>query len=208
MQRIEIAPTKSNLRKVRSDLEFAYEGFDLLNQKREILVLEIVKTIKSIRETENGLKIKIDELYMTYKTAACDSGSEILAIKALSEKINYKIEKMNSRLMGIAIPSYIIEQDSLIPNSSMSGTGASYDMIKVKSLPVLQLILNYASLSKKVYLLSAELKKVQRKVNALEKIFIPSYEDTKKYITDRLEEIEREEIFIKKLIGRRRGLVL
>jgi len=64
--------------------------------------------------------------------------------------------------------------------------------------------MDYASLAKKVFLLSAELKKVQRRVNALEKIFIPAHEATKKYISDRLEEIEREEIFIKKLIGRRR----
>lgn len=203
MQRIDIAPTKSNLRKVKADLEFAYEGFDLLNQKREILVLEIVKTIKSIKETESALKIALDEMYMKYKTAATENGPEILALKSLSEKINYTLEKETSRLMGITITGYRFLPGPLTVNSSMTGTGASYDMIKVKSLPLLKLVVTYASLAKKVFLLSAELKKVQRKVNALEKIFIPSYEGTKKYITDRLEEIDREEIFIKKLISRR-----
>ncbi len=205
MQRIDIAPTKSNLRKVKSDLEFAYEGFDLLNQKREILVMEIVKTIKSIKEVESGLKAALDELYMKYRTAAVESGPELLAVKSFSEKLNYTLERETTRLMGITITGYTLQQGPLTVNASMAGTGASYDMIKVKSLPVLQLIIKYASLAKKVFLLSAELKKVQRKVNALEKIFIPSYEDTKKYITDRLEEIDREEIFIKKLIGRRQG---
>ncbi|HPI91323.1 MAG TPA: V-type ATP synthase subunit D, partial [Spirochaetota bacterium] len=59
------------------------------------------------------------------------------------------------------------------------------------------------SLMKTVVLLSRELKKVQRKVNALEKIFIPQNEEAQKYISDRLEEIEREEIFVKKLIRQR-----
>jgi V/A-type H+-transporting ATPase subunit D len=86
MQRIDIAPTKSNLGKVKSDLEFAYEGFDLLNQKREILVLEIVKTIKKIREQEDEFKKTLDELYIRYKSAAVDSGAETLAVKAMSEK--------------------------------------------------------------------------------------------------------------------------
>jgi len=205
MQRVDIAPTKSNLRRVKSDLEFAYEGFDLLNQKREILVLEIVRTIKSIREIEARLKTDLESIYMSYKIAAVESTPEALAMKALSEKINYTLERETSRLMGITITGYKLTPGPLSVNLPLAGTGATYDMIKLKSPPVLQLIVNYASLAKKVFLLSAELKKVQRRVNALEKIFIPSYEETKKYITDRLEEIDREEIFIKKLIGRRQG---
>lgn len=206
MQRIDIAPTKSNLRKVKSDLEFAYEGFDLLNQKREILVMEIVRTVRSIREVEESLKTSLDELYKKYKAASVESGSEIIAMKSLSENVSYKLERGSSRLMGITIPHYSFEPGPLRLNSPLAGTGASYDMIKASSGALMQLIIKYASLAKKVFLLSAELKKVQRRVNALEKIFIPSYEETKKYITDRLEEIEREEIFIKKLIGRRQGL--
>lgn len=205
MQRVDIAPTKSNLRRVKSDLEFAYEGFDLLNQKREILVMEIVKTIRSIKEAEAGLKSGLDSLYAAYRAAAAWSGSELLALKALSEKVNYTLEKETTRLMGISITGYSITPGPLTVNSSLAGTGAAYDMIKLGAAPVLQLLVKYASLARKVFLLSAELKKVQRRVNALEKIFIPSYEETKKYITDRLEEIDREEIFIKKLIGRRKG---
>lgn len=204
MRRMEIAPTKSSLRRVKSDLEFAYEGFDLLNQKREILVIEIVKTIRSIRDVEAGLKTAMDDLYMKYKLAASDSGSETLAMKSLSEKTVAGLEIEYSRLMGITIPGYIFEPGPPAVNSSLAGTGASYDMIKTRSVDLMRLMVNYASLAKKVFLLSAELKKVQRRVNALEKIFIPSYEETKKYITDRLEEMDREEIFIKKLIGRGR----
>ncbi|HQO40911.1 MAG TPA: V-type ATP synthase subunit D, partial [Spirochaetota bacterium] len=202
--RIDIAPTKSNLRRVKSELSFATEGFDLLNQKREILVMEIVKTIKSIKDVEAGLEAELSALYHRYRKAAVESGTTAIALKSLSEKINYLLEEYSSRLMGITITGYTLKPGPLEVNSPMSGTGASYDMIKAQSVPVLELVARYASLAKKVFLLSAELKKVQRRVNALEKIFIPAYEDTKKYISDRLEEIDREEIFIKKLIGRRK----
>jgi len=205
MQRIDIAPTRSNLRKIKSDLEFAYEGFDLLNQKREILVLEIVKTIKKIRELEDKFRKTVDDLYSRYKTAALDSGAETLAVKSFSEKPDYGISVEWSRLMGISIPHNILKSSAPAAVSSLFGTGASYDMVKFSSVELLQLITDYASLAKKVFLLSAELKKVQRRVNALEKIFIPAHEETKKYISDRLEEVEREEIFIKKLIGRRKA---
>lgn len=52
-------------------------------------------------------------------------------------------------------------------------------------------------------MLSRELKKVQRRVNALEKVLIPPHEEAKKYIADRIEEMEREEVFVKKLIRHR-----
>ncbi len=58
---------------------------------------------------------------------------------------------------------------------------------------------------KSILVLSRELKKVQRKVNALEKIFIPQNEEARKYISDRLEEMEREEIFVKKLIKQKKA---
>ena len=164
-----------------------------------------MKTIRSIKEIEERLAADIDDLYKAYRFAAADSGGEVLAMKSLSEKINYTLSADKFRIMGITIPLYKIETGHPVLNSSLMGTGASYDSIREKSVPLLKLIVNYAALAKKVFLLSAELKKVQRRVNALEKIFIPSYEETKKYITDRLEEMDREEIFIKKLIGRSRG---
>jgi len=61
----------------------------------------------------------------------------------------------------------------------------------------------YGSLCTRILLLSEELKKVQRRVNALENIMIPENEEEKKYITERLEEMEREEFFVKKLLKQR-----
>ncbi|HOP62413.1 MAG TPA: V-type ATP synthase subunit D [Spirochaetota bacterium] len=203
MPRIDIAPTKSNLRKVKADLEFAYEGFELLNQKREILVIEIVKTIKSIKEAEEKLNKNLEELYAGYRAAAVDSGAEVIALKSFSESVIYKVNTAWTKLMGIAVPDHTVETETPGLNTPLFRTRASYDMLRECSAPVLKVVVDYASLAKKVFLLSAELKKVQRRVNALEKIFIPAREETKKYISDRLEEMEREEIFIKKLIGRR-----
>ena len=67
------------------------------------------------------------------------------------------------------------------------------------------LIAEYSTILKLILVLSRELKKVQRKVNALEKIFIPQNDEARKYISDRLEEMEREEIFVKKLIKQKKA---
>jgi V/A-type H+-transporting ATPase subunit D len=89
---------------------------------------------------------------------------------------------------------------------------AAYDRAKEQSHKTLQAMVEYATVTKEIIMLSRELKKVQRRVNALEKVFIPPHEEAKKYITDRIEEMEREEVFVKKLIrqrmtGEKRGSV-
>jgi len=89
--------------------------------------------------------------------------------------------------------------------SGFLGTTSSYDTAKKTCITTLTLLANYATVIKSIFMLSRELKKVQRRVNALEKIFIPQNEEARKYITDRLEEMEREEVFVKRLIKQRMG---
>ncbi len=200
MPGVDVPPTKSNLRKIKDELSFAYEGFDLLEQKREILVMEIVKFVNKIKRIEEDLKPALSELYQNYSISAMDMGSEIIITKAMQEKKRYEITIDSSKLMGIVIPEIKLEGLDITLESNLFGTCTMYDMAKKKSIEVLVLLAEYASAAKASFMLSKELKKVQRRVNALEKIFIPQYEESKKYITDRLEEMEREEFFVKKLI--------
>ncbi|MCP4713943.1 MAG: hypothetical protein GY868_02410 [Deltaproteobacteria bacterium] len=88
--------------------------------------------------------------------------------------------------------------------TGFAGTTAAYDEAREKCLGLLSLVADYATATKSVIMLSRELRKVQRRVNALEKLYIPRNEEAKKYISDRIEEMEREEVFIKKLLAQRR----
>ncbi|MCP4129483.1 MAG: V-type ATP synthase subunit D [bacterium] len=200
MPRIDIAPTKSNLRKVKADLAFANEGFDLLDQKREILVMEIIRNVNKIRGVEENFKQVLKELYDTYKLAAVEMGSDALALKSGSEKKRYSITTEYQKLMGMEMPEIGISVKESVVSSSFFETSSHFDRVKQKSKELLELLARYTTIYKTIFMLSNELKKVQRRVNALEKIFIPQYEETKKFISDRLEEMEREEIFVKKMI--------
>jgi len=204
MPRIDIPPTKSNLRKIKNDLAFAHEGFDLLEQKREILVMEIMKNAGKARAVEENAAAALDELYAVFRDAVMAMGSETVARKGLSEKESYALSVEAYRFMGIDIPVMNLTETGMESCSSFYETTAQYDDSKQWCVRALAVLAEYSTLLKTIIVLSRELKKVQRKVNALEKIFIPQNEEAGKYISDRLEEIEREEIFVKKLIRQRR----
>jgi len=204
MPKIDVPPTKTSLRKIKEDLTFAYEGFDLLNQKREILAMEIVKNIRTIKRVEHQLEEILEKFYANYRASAIEMGSDSLSMKSSSEKRNYYLSIEMSRMMGMQLPNLRLKPGKMKKFSGFFGTTTAFDQTKESGRELLPLLANYATITKSIFILSRELKKVQRRVNALEKIFIPQNEQTKKYIQDRLEEMEREEIFVKRRIKERR----
>jgi len=205
MPKIELPPTKSSLRKLKEDLAFAYEGYDLLNQKREILAIEIVRKIGEIRRIESDFQKVLDELYAAYRNAAVEMGSDVLTLQSCAETRSYFLHMDFTKLMGLKLPAIRLNLKNPHPAFSLPQTCANYDEAKEKSRKTLLILAEYATMTKSIIMLSRELKKVQRRVNALEKIFIPQHEEAKKYISDRIEEMEREEVFVKKLIRQRQS---
>lgn len=203
MAKIELPPTKSSLRKIKEDLVFAYEGHDLLNQKRELLAFEIVRKIGKIRKIESGFADELNRLFSSYRVAAMDMSAHALALKSCAEKKAYGLNVRITKLMGLKLAEMTLTLAPPAPSDGMAGATAGYDEAKEASRRALLGLVEYATITKEIIMLSRELKKVQRRVNALEKVFIPPHEEAKKYITDRIEEMEREEVFVKKLIRQR-----
>ncbi|PKN19652.1 MAG: hypothetical protein CVU71_04565 [Deltaproteobacteria bacterium HGW-Deltaproteobacteria-6] len=203
MPKIELPPTKSSLRKLKEDLSFAYEGYDLLNQKREILAIEIVRKIDEIRRIEADFQQVLNELYASYRKAAVDVGADAMTLQSCSEVRSYFLRMDFTKLMGLKMPVIRLALKKPHAVFTLQQTSATYDEAKDLSRKTLLILAEYATMTKSIMMLSRELKKVQRRVNALEKIFIPQHEEARKYITDRIEEMEREEVYVKKLIRQR-----
>lgn len=205
MPKIELPPTKSSLRRLKEDLAFAYEGYDLLNQKREILALEIVRRLGEIRRVEAEFLEVLQSLYVAYREAAVALGADAVALQSGGERRGYFLHMEFTKLMGLRLPQIKVTLKRPYPSVTLAVTSAAYDAARQRAYEALDVLGAYATMTKAVIMLARELKKVQRRVNALEKIFIPQHEEAKKYITDRLEEMEREEVFVKKLIRQRTG---
>ena len=203
MPHLDVPPTKSSLRKIKDELSFAYEGYDLLNQKREVLVIEIMKRMGEVRQVESELSGTLKGLYGEYRLAAVDMGTQALTMKSAAEMRSFVLNMQTSRFMGLRLPKVTVQEKKPLVAVTAAGTTASYDKARERAVRALRLLAEYAAITRTVIIMSRELKKVQRRVNALEKIFIPHHEEAKTFITGRLEEMEREEVFVKKLIRRR-----
>lgn len=200
MAKLNIAPTKSNLLALKRQLAFAEEGFDLLEQKRQILIFELMSRLGRARRAEHDIAEALRQAFAALSEAAMDVGSVALDRAILGVRMEHQVTLADQHLMGIKIPHVGLQIEPASVQFGVGGTSANTDVAMRRFEEVLPLVAELAELETAVLRLARELRKTQRRCNALSKIFIPDYRETIIYITSALEERERESFIILKLI--------
>jgi V/A-type H+-transporting ATPase subunit D len=203
MPKLNIAPTKSNLLSLKRQLAFAEEGYDLLEQKRQILILELMSRLGRIQAIERHVAETFQRAFAALRDATLDIGTEALDRAALGVRMNHQLTLADQHLMGMKIPKVTLQLEPMRAQLGVTGTSANTDMAMRRFVEALPLLAELAELENAVLRLARELRKTQRRCNALSRIFIPAYRETTAYIAGTLEERERESLTIQKMIRNR-----
>jgi V/A-type H+-transporting ATPase subunit D len=195
MPTINVAPTRTNLIRVKKDLRFAREGYEILDRKREVLTTELVRVAHEADVLQKEVWKLLETAYAALDKARLTMGSDHVEWAALAVSKTVDVHLKLRGIMGVAIP--VIETQGDLPKMlySLSGTTASLDEAASAFCEVVSKIPQLSMLVTAVWRLAGELRKTQRRVNALQHIFIPQYEETVAFIVSSLEEREREETF-------------
>jgi V/A-type H+-transporting ATPase subunit D len=197
------APTKTNLLRLRSDLKFAQLGYELLDQKRNILIIELLNLVDQTADFQNRVEDALRRAYETLEKAVLRMGK--LKVKNLSSAVNIisEIKIASRRVMGVSLPVVETDFQENSPYFSLMGTSFWIDSSLDAFKSALKLLGRLAELKVSVLRLASEVRKTIRKVNALEKIAIPDLKDTVSYIGNRLEENERDTFVLMKMVKER-----
>lgn len=195
MSVINIAPTRSNLLQQKSSLVFAREGYTILDKKREVLTMELLGMVNRAEEQQLKVTQLMEKAYNALELAWLTMGREKVEWAAISVNGTTELDVINHGLMGVPLPRIDTHGTPPTLTYSLADTTAFLDEASQAFKEVLAEIPLLASLEVSVRRIARELKKTQRRVNALERIFIPNLEDTIRFIQDNLEEQDREEIF-------------
>ena len=198
MARMNIAPTKSNLLTVKESLTVAKDGYDLLEQKREILVMELMRMVEKVKLLEQSIDQKVAEAYPALKNMLMAVGGD--QVERISRAVHYdfKINEVPVNAAGMQFRSINVELPKRELFYSFMDSYADTDNVMVNFFELLTLLTEMASIRTMVWRLAGEVKKTQRRVNALDKMVIPQTEETVRYIEGVLEERERENVFVLK----------
>ena len=196
----QVFPTKGNLLATKKSLSLANLGYDLMDRKRNILIREMMLLIDQAKAVR-------DEIDETYKTAykALQLANMTLGIcgdLASSVPVEQSIQITYRSVMGVEIPHILYEKRDPSLYYSLGNTNSQLDIATICFNRCKYLTMTLAEVENSVYRLAIAIKKTQRRANALQNIIIPGFEETEAFITNALEEKEREEFTRLKVIKR------
>ncbi|MGD2094247.1 MAG: V-type ATP synthase subunit D [Phycisphaerales bacterium] len=196
----QYAPTKTNLLRLRNDLNFAQQGYELLDQKRNILIIELLALVDQTADYQSRVENALAKAYKTLEEAVLDMGK--LKVQYLTGAVNISTDIVirSRRVMGVNLPVVETEFKEHPPYYSPMGTSFWIDSSINFFKEALQLLGRLSELKISVLRLANEVKKTIRKVNALEKIAIPDLQETVRSIENRLEENERDMFVLMKMV--------
>jgi V/A-type H+-transporting ATPase subunit D len=200
MARYEVAPTRTNLLRLKEDLELAGEGYELLEQKREILVVELKGLTARAVEAQKNVDEELANAYAALREAQLAQGNSGVSFASRAVNVKTQINLRERRIMGVGIPMVSVGIEYNAPYYGPRATSVWTDEAVARFKAAIAAIGRLAESRISLVRLAREIQKTIRRVNALEKIFIPDYEETLKYIEDSLEEGEREAFFVLKLV--------
>lgn len=195
---LAVFPTKGNLINTKKSLSLAKLGFDLMDRKRNILVREMMSLIDTAKSIRGEIEKTFAKAYSALQTAnitlgVCGNIAQGIEIET-GVKITYR------SVMGVEIPKVTLNSNFNIRAYGFSGTNSQLDVAYICFDRAKKISAVLAEVENSVYRLANEIKKTQRRANALKNINIPQFEETVKFISDALEEKEREEFSRLKVI--------
>ncbi|MCH5300112.1 MAG: V-type ATP synthase subunit D [Ruminococcus sp.] len=200
---VQAVPTKGNLMNTKKSLSLARVGYELMDKKRNILIREMMNLIDKANEIQDKIDSAYEEAYIALQTANithgfCDEISRATPVEN-SLKLDYR------SVMGVEIPILTIKPVTKHHLTyGLYSTDTALDNAYQKFSEVKRLTVELAEIENSVYRLAVSIKKTQKRANALKNIMIPRFEETVKFITDALDEKDREEFSRLKVIKKKK----
>lgn len=195
MAQLNVNPTRMELSRLKKSLAVAVRGHKLLKDKRDELMrrfLDIVRENKLLRER---VEQKLKEANKSLAVAGSVLQREVINSALLLPKQEVQLEVGTENIMSVDIPVFTTKTRAQGEGDMFSYgyafTGGDLDAAISELSAVLPDLLRLAECEKAAALLSGEIEKTRRRVNALEYVMIPNYQDTIRYITMKLDEAER-----------------
>ncbi len=200
----QAVPTKGNLIANKKSLDLAKVGYELLDKKRNILIREMMALIERASDIQSKIDSTYSAAYMALQRANITLG--ICGELAGTVPIDDSLKLSYRSVMGVEIPIVSVsESDKLSPPFGLYSSNSTIDEAYLKFIEVKRLTTELAEIENSVYRLADAIKKTQKRANALKNIVIPRFQSTVKFISDAIDEKEREDFSRLKVIKKQKN---
>ncbi len=202
-----VVPTKLNLINTKEFLSLANDGRNLLDEKKEVLITNILTVVKEVKKLRNEFDELVREIYRDFIYIKSILGDEFVYNELRCANIReVEFDIIYKNIIGVIVP--VVKSINLQVNTNLNFSTffSSYKLesIKGKFESLIRMMVEVAEKEAILWNLIKDLKKTQRRVNALDNVIIPELRQDIKFIIDSLEDRDREVLFqLQRMKGRK-----
>jgi len=196
-----VAPTRMNLLDLRNRKKLAENGHNLLKEKRDALIIELYNLVDEVRGAQSSADELLEKAHSQLEVASLKMGTAKLREIGWSAPETLRLKTSTNNIMGVKVPKLALQQTKVDkPFYAAENTSIALDDTIIAFREYLYSVINLAEKIAALQKLAYEIASVNRRVNALEQIVIPRFENTINFIDVKLEEDERESFTRMKMV--------
>ncbi len=190
-KKLNVNPNRMELSRLKIRLKVAKRGHKLLKDKQDALIkafLEKARLVKALREK---IERDLEDCYRSFLLARAQTFPAMLEQALMITGADLLLKVSHRNIMSVEVPVFEIEQGASTLHYGLGNTTGNLDVALEKFARLLPDIVNLAAEEKALRLMAVEIERTRRRVNALEHVLMPSFNETIRYITMKLDEQER-----------------
>ena len=196
MAKLNVNPTRMELRRLKNRLKTATRGHKLLKDKSDEMIRQFMLYVRENKRLREEVEGELQASLKSFMLARAVSSDAVIEEAVLMPSTHVGLNTSSKNVMSVDVPVFDIvegEVTDLYPYSFAS-VSSELDSSISSLTTLLPKLLKLAEVEKTCNMLADEIEKNRRRVNALEYVMIPQLEETIKYITMKLDENERGNI--------------
>ena len=194
MARINVNPTRMEMTRLKKQLKTATRGHKLLKDKLDELMKQFLEIVKENRQLRQEAEKSLETAYKSFIIARAVMSEEYMGEALMMPKQKVAVDVENKNIMSVNVPVFkftTADTRSDIYRYGFAFTSGVLDTAMESFSNAMEPLLKLAESEKSAQLLAQEIEKTRRRVNALENVLIPNYQETIKFISQKLEENDR-----------------
>lgn len=195
MATANVNPTRMELTRLKKRLVTARRGHKLLKDKRDELMRQFLEAVRENKRIRREVEAKLETANQHMSAARSLMSNEAIAVAMMYHKQSMTLDVSDKNVMSVKVPVFkpqfkTADEGDIYPYGYAT-TPIDLDDAILALSDILPDIIALAEIEKKCQLMASEIEKTRRRVNALEHVMIPDYEEKIRYITMKLDESER-----------------
>ena len=189
--RLAVNATRMELLRLRKRIALARRGHKLLKDKQDELMKRFMGLVTQIKELRLSVEEELEQSFKRFLVARSVGGGEVVETAVSLPTRETSVEVGKQQVMNLVVPVFELKSEGKVASYGLGTTPAELDTALMAMEKALGRMVELASKEKALELIGDEIAKTRRRVNALEYVLIPNLEETIRYVSMKLSEMER-----------------